>query len=227
MAPHVPPHACWWPTTTFRQLPLSWRRPAADGRPRATCSMACTHCKLRAPNTSTCCCSIAACPAPALGDPGRTAGQIPTRLVRQHCGGQQRRGLSRSERPTGPVGGRLQRHPAQTLRHSRNCADTGAGFRTATTCLRARRRQPHCAPAATATTMRALRRLLREELHAGSGGTGATERRSRSLDERLHRLRSSCGFCGAATNVGTDRAAAQTTGATRSTPATPARSARH
>ena len=47
-------------------------------------------------------------------------------------------------------------------------------------------------------TMRALRLLLREELVQLSRELDRPERRPAALSERLHRLRSSCGFCGAA-----------------------------
>ena len=47
------------------------------------------------------------------------------------------------------------------------------------------------------TTMRALRRLLREELTLLEGELDQLSRDSTSFNERLHRLRSSCGFCGA------------------------------
>jgi CheY-like chemotaxis protein len=50
-----------------------------------------------------------------------------------------------------------------------------------------------------ATTMRALRLLLREELVLLRQELGELSRDRASFGERLHRLRSSCGFCGAAT----------------------------
>jgi two-component system OmpR family response regulator len=48
-----------------------------------------------------------------------------------------------------------------------------------------------------ATTMRALRQLLRDELSQLEQEFDQLSRDSDSLSERLHRLRSSCGFCGA------------------------------
>jgi two-component system, OmpR family, response regulator len=48
------------------------------------------------------------------------------------------------------------------------------------------------------TTMRALRLLLREELTLLDQELDQLSRDSTSFGERLHRLRSSCGFCGAA-----------------------------
>jgi two-component system, OmpR family, response regulator len=48
-----------------------------------------------------------------------------------------------------------------------------------------------------ATTMRALRRLLRGELTVLEAELDQLSRDSTSFNERLHRLRSSCGFCGA------------------------------
>lgn len=50
-----------------------------------------------------------------------------------------------------------------------------------------------------ATTMRALRLLLREELALLHQELDALSRDRAGFSERLHRLRSSCGFCGAAT----------------------------
>ncbi|WP_447739165.1 hypothetical protein [Rhodanobacter soli] len=50
-----------------------------------------------------------------------------------------------------------------------------------------------------ATTMRALRLLLREELALLHQELDALSRDHTGFSERLHRLRSSCGFCGAAT----------------------------
>jgi two-component system OmpR family response regulator len=47
------------------------------------------------------------------------------------------------------------------------------------------------------TTMRALRLLLREELTLLDRELDELSRDSVSLSDRLHRLRSSCGFCGA------------------------------
>ncbi len=49
-----------------------------------------------------------------------------------------------------------------------------------------------------ATTMRALRLLLREELALLHQELDALSRDPAGFGERLHRLRSSCGFCGAA-----------------------------
>jgi two-component system, OmpR family, response regulator len=49
-----------------------------------------------------------------------------------------------------------------------------------------------------ATTMRALRLLLREELALLEGELEPLSRDHAAFAERLHRLRSSCGFCGAA-----------------------------
>lgn len=49
-----------------------------------------------------------------------------------------------------------------------------------------------------ATTMRALRQLLRGELALLHQELGMPVRDQTALDDRLHRLRSSCGFCGAA-----------------------------
>nr|WP_108472973.1 response regulator [Rhodanobacter thiooxydans] len=49
-----------------------------------------------------------------------------------------------------------------------------------------------------ATTMRALRLLLREELALLHQELDALSRDRAGFSERLHRLRSSCGFCGAA-----------------------------
>jgi two-component system OmpR family response regulator len=49
-----------------------------------------------------------------------------------------------------------------------------------------------------ATTMRALRLLLREELAQLEHELNALSRDRAGFGERLHRLRSSCGFCGAA-----------------------------
>lgn len=49
------------------------------------------------------------------------------------------------------------------------------------------------------TTMRALRGLLREELILLQQELGSLECDRASFIDRLHRLRSSCGFCGAAT----------------------------
>jgi two-component system, OmpR family, response regulator len=48
-----------------------------------------------------------------------------------------------------------------------------------------------------ATTMRALRQLLRDELTQLEQELDQLSRDSASFSERLHRLRSSCGFCGA------------------------------
>lgn len=48
-----------------------------------------------------------------------------------------------------------------------------------------------------ATTMRALRLLLREELALLQEELDPLSRNSSAFAERLHRLRSSCGFCGA------------------------------
>lgn len=48
-----------------------------------------------------------------------------------------------------------------------------------------------------ATTMRALRQLLRDELTQLDQELDQLSRDSDSFSERLHRLRSSCGFCGA------------------------------
>lgn len=48
-----------------------------------------------------------------------------------------------------------------------------------------------------ATTMRALRQLLRNELASLDRDFGLPERDAAELEDRLHRLRSSCGFCGA------------------------------
>lgn len=48
-----------------------------------------------------------------------------------------------------------------------------------------------------ATTMRALRLLLREELAVLESELDALSLDASALRERLHRLRSSCGFCGA------------------------------
>jgi two-component system, OmpR family, response regulator len=48
-----------------------------------------------------------------------------------------------------------------------------------------------------ATTMRALRQLLRDELTQLDQELDQLSRDSDSFNERLHRLRSSCGFCGA------------------------------
>lgn len=48
-----------------------------------------------------------------------------------------------------------------------------------------------------ATTMRALRQLLRNELASLDRELGLPERDDAQLEDRLHRLRSSCGFCGA------------------------------
>ena len=50
-----------------------------------------------------------------------------------------------------------------------------------------------------ATTMQALRQLLRGELALLHQELGMPDRDHVALDERLHRLRSSCGFCGATT----------------------------
>ncbi len=47
------------------------------------------------------------------------------------------------------------------------------------------------------TTMRALRMLLREELTQLSGELESLSRDIAGFTDRLHRLRSSCGFCGA------------------------------
>ena len=47
------------------------------------------------------------------------------------------------------------------------------------------------------TTMQALRRLLRDELALLHQELGMTDVVPTALDDRLHRLRSSCGFCGA------------------------------
>ncbi len=47
------------------------------------------------------------------------------------------------------------------------------------------------------TTMRALRLLLREELALLQRELGTLSRDSAAFADRLHRLRSSCGFCGA------------------------------
>lgn len=49
-----------------------------------------------------------------------------------------------------------------------------------------------------ATTMRALRQLLRGELALLHQELGMPVRDQAALDDRLHRLRSSCGFCGTA-----------------------------
>jgi len=49
-----------------------------------------------------------------------------------------------------------------------------------------------------ATTMRALRLLLREELALLHQELDTLSRDPSGFGERLHRLRSSCGFCGAA-----------------------------
>lgn len=49
-----------------------------------------------------------------------------------------------------------------------------------------------------ATTMRALRQLLREELVVLARDLDVLSQDATALSERLHRLRSSCGFCGAA-----------------------------
>ncbi|MEO8997736.1 MAG: response regulator [Rhodanobacter sp.] len=49
-----------------------------------------------------------------------------------------------------------------------------------------------------ATTMRALRLLLREELALLDQELDSLSRNPADFSERLHRLRSSCGFCGAA-----------------------------
>jgi HPt (histidine-containing phosphotransfer) domain-containing protein len=49
-----------------------------------------------------------------------------------------------------------------------------------------------------ATTMRALRLLLREELALLHQELDTLSRDPTGFGERLHRLRSSCGFCGAA-----------------------------
>ena len=46
--------------------------------------------------------------------------------------------------------------------------------------------------------MRALRQLLRGELALLHQELGMPVRDQAALDDRLHRLRSSCGFCGAA-----------------------------
>lgn len=48
-----------------------------------------------------------------------------------------------------------------------------------------------------ASTMQALRQLLRHELTQLRQELAAQRHDAASLDERLHRLRSSCGFCGA------------------------------
>ena len=48
-----------------------------------------------------------------------------------------------------------------------------------------------------ASTMRALRQLLRNELALLDRELGSAERDDAQLEDRLHRLRSSCGFCGA------------------------------
>jgi CheY-like chemotaxis protein len=48
-----------------------------------------------------------------------------------------------------------------------------------------------------ATTMRALRQLLRNELALLDRELGSPQRDDTQLEDRLHRLRSSCGFCGA------------------------------
>ncbi|HEY8683090.1 MAG TPA: response regulator [Rhodanobacter sp.] len=48
-----------------------------------------------------------------------------------------------------------------------------------------------------ATTMRALRLLLREELALLQQELDQLSKHHAGFDERLHRLRSSCGFCGA------------------------------
>ena len=48
-----------------------------------------------------------------------------------------------------------------------------------------------------ATTMRALRQLLRNELALLDRELGLPQRDDSRLEDRLHRLRSSCGFCGA------------------------------
>lgn len=50
-----------------------------------------------------------------------------------------------------------------------------------------------------AATMRALRQLLRGELALLHQELGMPACNPAALDDRLHRLRSSCGFCGAAT----------------------------
>lgn len=47
------------------------------------------------------------------------------------------------------------------------------------------------------TTMRALRMLLREELAQLLGELESLSRDTAGFTDRLHRLRSSCGFCGA------------------------------
>jgi two-component system OmpR family response regulator len=49
-----------------------------------------------------------------------------------------------------------------------------------------------------ATTMRALRLLLREELLVLTRDLDELSQDATALSDRLHRLRSSCGFCGAA-----------------------------
>lgn len=49
-----------------------------------------------------------------------------------------------------------------------------------------------------AATMQALRQLLRDELALLHQELGMPDRDPAMLDERLHRLRSSCGFCGTA-----------------------------
>ncbi|GAB3785191.1 response regulator [Dyella agri] len=49
-----------------------------------------------------------------------------------------------------------------------------------------------------ATTMRALRQLLRDELALLYQELGLPDHDRAALDDRLHRLRSSCGFCGTA-----------------------------
>lgn len=48
-----------------------------------------------------------------------------------------------------------------------------------------------------AATMRALRRLLREELVSLQGELTILSQDHHAFSDRLHRLRSSCGFCGA------------------------------
>lgn len=67
-----------------------------------------------------------------------------------------------------------------THRHAGGVLDDGAGLSSS----------------GDATTLRALRQLLRDELHVLEAQLATLAHDRSELAERLHRLRASCGFCG-------------------------------
>ncbi len=156
------------------------------------------HGRMPAPRLSTCCCWIAACRVPAHCRFSSSALRDDAQgtLGRKHCRVATTAELAPGDRqpllaagfseillkPCGLADLQQVLALVQPDRHHVHVLDDQAAL-TST---------------GDASTMRALRLLLREELVQLERELEPLSRDRAGFDERLHRLRSSCGFCGAA-----------------------------